>query len=315
MRKDTLSDHEAQFYIAQTVLAINHVHRHNYIHRDIKPDNLLLDTHGHMKLSDFGLCKPIDCSKLPTLMETEESEDVSEDLSGSRPGSGRSQAEQLANWQRNRRSLAFSTVGTPDYIAPEVLLKKGYGMECDWWSVGAIMFEMMVGYPPFYSDDPMQTCRKIVNWRLYLKFPPEPKLSPAAQDLIQRLLCNVDDRLGTQGGVEDIMAHPFFRGVNWDTLYKQAAPYQPTIEHELDTQNFEQYADEASDRRPRGRRWAKTDMNFIGYTYKNWEAVAQDDDSGVVHLGKKKAARPSLSQVQSNFSSIGITHPASPMQQ
>ena len=71
---------------------------------------------------------------------------------------------------------AFSTVGTPDYIAPEVLLKKGYGMECDWWSVGAIMYEMMVGYPPFYSDDPMTTCRKIVNWRQCLSFPDEVSL-------------------------------------------------------------------------------------------------------------------------------------------
>ena len=67
-------------------------------------------------------------------------------------------------------------MGTPDYIAPEVLLKKGYGMECDWWSVGAIMYEMMVGYPPFYSDDPMTTCRKIVNWRQCLKFPDEVTL-------------------------------------------------------------------------------------------------------------------------------------------
>lgn len=68
---------------------------------------------------------------------------------------------------------AYSTVGTPDYIAPEVLMKTGYGLECDWWSVGAIMYEMMVGYPPFYSDDPMTTCRKIVNWRSTLRFPPE----------------------------------------------------------------------------------------------------------------------------------------------
>lgn len=141
MRKDTLSDRETQFYIAQTVLAIHSVHRHNYIHRDIKPDNLLLDAKGHMKLSDFGLCKPIDCSKLPTLMEGEECDTVMEDAASSSSGMGsRSQAEQLAHWQRNRRSLAFSTVGTPDYIAPEVLLKKGYGMECDWWSVGAIMY-------------------------------------------------------------------------------------------------------------------------------------------------------------------------------
>lgn len=64
-------------------------------------------------------------------------------------------------------------MGTPDYIAPEVLLKKGYGMECDWWSLGAILYEMVVGYPPFYSDDPMGTCRKIISWRSYLRFPPE----------------------------------------------------------------------------------------------------------------------------------------------
>jgi len=309
MRKDTLSDQETQFYIAQTVLAIHWVHRHNYIHRDIKPDNLLLDDKGHMKLSDFGLCKPIDCSKLPTLMEAEEGDTVMEDASssaGQRPISGRTQAEQLAHWQRNRRSLAFSTVGTPDYIAPEVLLKKGYGMECDWWSVGAIMYEMMVGYPPFYSDDPMQTCRKIVNWKLYLKFPQDAKLSLAAKDLIQRLLCDVDDRIGTQGGVEEIKAHPFFRGVDWEALYEQTPPYNPTVEHELDTQNFEQFSEEQPLKGKGNRRWQKTDPNFIGYTYKNWEAVTTDEESGMMKLGRKKQSRPSLSQVQSNFSSIDI---------
>lgn len=307
MRKDTLSEHETQFYIAQTVLAIHSVHKHNYIHRDIKPDNLLLDDRGHMKLSDFGLCKPIDCSKLPTLMEAEEGDaSIDEGASNNMASGSRSQAEQLAHWQRNRRSLAFSTVGTPDYIAPEVLLKKGYGMECDWWSVGAIMYEMMVGYPPFYSDDPMQTCRKIVNWKLYLKFPSDAKLSPAASDLIKRLLSDVDDRIGTQGGVEEIKAHPFFRGVDWESLYDQAPPYNPTVEHELDTQNFEQFSEEMAMKGSRNRRWVKTDPNFIGYTYKNWEAVSSDEQSGMMKLGRKKQARPSLSQVQSNFSSIDI---------
>ncbi|XP_050888479.1 uncharacterized protein LOC127093571 [Lathyrus oleraceus] len=70
---------------------------------------------------------------------------------------------------------AYSTVGTLDYMAPKVLLKKGYGIECDWWSLGAIMYEMLVGYTPFCSDDPRMTCRKIVNWRACLKFPEEPK--------------------------------------------------------------------------------------------------------------------------------------------
>lgn len=98
---------------------------------------------------------------------------------------------------------AYSTVGTLDYMAPEVLLKKGYGMECDWWSLGAIMYEMLIGYPPFCSDDPRMTCRKIINWRTCLKFPEEPKVSKEARDLICHLLCDVESRLGT-GGVDEI---------------------------------------------------------------------------------------------------------------
>ncbi|MED6196346.1 hypothetical protein PIB30_046643 [Stylosanthes scabra] len=202
MRKDTLTEDEARFYVAETILSIESIHKHNYIHRDIKPDNLLLDRYGHLKLSDFGLCKPLDCS---TIAEGDFS--VGQNVNGStqndeRVISKRTQREQLQHWQQNRRTLAYSTVGTPDYIAPEVLLKKGYGMECDWWSLGAIMYEMLVGYPPFYSDDPMTTCRKIVNWRSHLKFPEEARLSREAKDLICKLLCNVNHRLGSKGADE-----------------------------------------------------------------------------------------------------------------
>uniref|UniRef100_A0A452ZIW6 non-specific serine/threonine protein kinase n=1 Tax=Aegilops tauschii subsp. strangulata TaxID=200361 RepID=A0A452ZIW6_AEGTS len=170
MRKDTLTEDEAKFYIAETVLAIESIHKHNYIHRDIKPDNLLLDLSGHLKLSDFGLCKPLDSSNFPNLNEPDYTpgkgakplpDNTSRLTNSSAPK--RTQQEQLSHWQKNRRMLAYSTVGTPDYIAPEVLLKKGYGMECDWWSLGAIMYEMLVGYPPFYSEDPMSTCRKIIH--------------------------------------------------------------------------------------------------------------------------------------------------------
>ncbi|XP_077226573.1 uncharacterized protein LOC143859970 isoform X2 [Tasmannia lanceolata] len=167
MRKDTLTEDEARFYVGQTVLAIESIHKHNYIHRDIKPDNLLLDRYGHMKLSDFGLCKPLDCNNFPNLHEKDFA--TGNNYSGALQSDGRpsapkrTQQEQLQHWQRNRRMLAYSTVGTPDYIAPEVLLKKGYGMECDWWSLGAIMYEMLVGYPPFYSDEPMSTCRKMLS--------------------------------------------------------------------------------------------------------------------------------------------------------
>ncbi|ONM29055.1 AGC (cAMP-dependent cGMP-dependent and protein kinase C) kinase family protein [Zea mays] len=246
MREDTLTEHVARFYVAETILAIESIHKHNYIHRDIKPDNLLLDKNGHMKLSDFGLCKPIDCSKLSTLNEDEpmsddnlrESMDIDSSLSDTANGRRwRSQHEQLQHWQMNRRKLAFSTVGTPDYIAPEVLLKKGYGMECDWWSLGAIMYEMLVGYPPFYADDPITTCRKIVHWRNHLKFPEDAKLSNEARDLISRLLCDVDHRIGS-AGADQIKAHPWFRGVAWDKLYEMEAAFKPQVNDELDTQNF-----------------------------------------------------------------------------
>ncbi|KAK9087330.1 hypothetical protein Syun_029724 [Stephania yunnanensis] len=302
MRKDTLTEDEARFYVGETVLAIESIHKHNYIHRDIKPDNLLLDKYGHMKLSDFGLCKPLDCSIIH-----EQDFSVSNSISGSLRGDDRASApkrtqqEQLQHWQRNRRMLAYSTVGTPDYIAPEVLLKKGYGMECDWWSLGAIMFEMLVGYPPFYSDEPMSTCRKIVNWRTHLKFPEEAKLSAEAKDLISKLLCNVEQRLGTKGA-DEIKAHPWFRGVEWDKLYLMKAAFIPEVNDELDTQNFEKFDEtdnqiqSSSKSGPWRKMLSSKDINFVGYTYKNFEIVNDHQVPGIAELKKKspKTKRPPI---------------------
>ncbi|XVE72910.1 hypothetical protein DITRI_Ditri11bG0076100 [Diplodiscus trichospermus] len=302
MRKDTLTDDEARFYVAETVLAIESIHEHNYIHRDIKPDNLLLDRYGHLRLSDFGLCKPLDCS---TIQEHDFSvggniNDVTEnDERHAAPK--RTQQEQLEHWQKNRRMLAYSTVGTPDYIAPEVLLKKGYAMECDWWSLGAIMYEMLVGYPPFYSDDPMSTCRKIVNWRNHLKFPEEAKLSADAKDLISKLLCNVNQRLGSKGAGE-IKDHPWFQGVDWDRIYQMDAAFIPEVNDELDTQNFEKFdeSENQSQTAPKSGPWRKMlsskDINFVGYTYKNFEIVNDYHMPGMAELKKKstKSNRPSI---------------------
>ncbi|TYZ57931.1 hypothetical protein PybrP1_013218 [[Pythium] brassicae (nom. inval.)] len=128
---------------------------------------------------------------------------------------------------RNRQ-VAFSTVGTPDYIAPEVLAQKGYGKECDWWSMGVILYECLVGYPPFYADEPMQTCRKIINWRQAFGFPPEAKaaLSPECMDFIRRLVCNAENRLGS-GSVDELKAHPWLAGIDWANLRSVKAPSIP----------------------------------------------------------------------------------------
>ncbi|CAK9329200.1 unnamed protein product [Citrullus colocynthis] len=312
MRKDTLTEDEARFYVGETVLAIESIHKHNYIHRDIKPDNLLLDKDGHMKLSDFGLCKPLDCSNLQEKDFSQGSNLSGALQSDGRPvASKRTQQEQLQHWQRNRRMLAYSTVGTPDYIAPEVLLKKGYGMECDWWSLGAIMYEMLVGFPPFYSDEPMSTCRKIVNWRTHLKFPEEAKLSPEAKDLISKLLCNVEQRLGTKGA-DEIKAHPWFKGIEWDKLYQMKAAFIPEVNDELDTQNFEKFeeTENAIQTSSKSGPWRKMlsskDINFVGYTYKNFEIIDDNQLPGIAELKKKtaKSKRPSIKSLFDNESAM-----------
>ncbi|XP_022724054.1 serine/threonine-protein kinase tricorner-like isoform X2 [Durio zibethinus] len=316
IRKDTLTEDEARFYVGQTVLAIESIHKHNYVHRDIKPDNLLLDRNGHMKLSDFGLCKPLDSSSFPDLRE--------DDHGGGRnfkpsmeigkhsnlpTTPKRTQQEQLLHWQKNRRTLAYSTVGTPDYIAPEVLLKRGYGIECDWWSLGAIMFEMLVGYPPFYSEEPLLTCRKIVNWRTRLKFPEEAKLSAEAKDLIRKLLCNVEQRLGTKGAHE-IKAHPWFKDIDWNRLYQMEAAFIPEVNGDLDTQNFEKFEElgaqvqTSTKSGPWRKMLSSKDENFIGYTYKNVEIVKEHHLPGIAEL-KKKSNAPKRPSVKSLFDTPG----------
>ena len=150
MRKDVLSEEESRFYIAETILAIETVHSVNYIHRDLKPDNILLDKHGHVKLTDFGLCKHAQIRS--TRMADVKTSELSVNFNQLK-----SVLDKKLGYRRCRK-LAYSTVGTPDYIAPEVFGQAGYDETVDWWSVGVILFEMLVGYPPFFSDEPSVTC-------------------------------------------------------------------------------------------------------------------------------------------------------------
>jgi len=268
MEKDILSEEESRFYIAETILAVENVHSLDYIHRDLKPDNLLIGKDGHVKLSDFGLCKHVEIKpRQNTVYENMRKDLKQEEQKNS--GLNRNLFNKRVEYKRSRQ-LAYSTVGTPDYIAPEVFGQCGYNETVDWWSVGAILFEMLVGYPPFFSDDPSVTCQKILHWRKTLNIPPEANLSNASTDILKRLLCDAEHRLGANG-MDEIKNHPFFEGIDWENMRQMQAPYIPTLDGDDDCKRFDKFDEEEpfypmeDKKNPKKQR---KDINFVGYTFK-----------------------------------------------
>ncbi|KAF8933850.1 hypothetical protein BGZ58_006077 [Dissophora ornata] len=312
IEKDIFEEDFAKFYVAEMVLCIEEAHKLGYIHRDIKPDNFLFNKEGHIKLSDFGLATDFHWAHDTAYYESQrrallrktgiDIENTDTLRSRKKPGNskaalawnlddedytqsiGRPPNQSILTWRdRNRKKMAFSVVGTNNYMAPEVLRGTGYDRGCDWWSLGVIMFEMLYGYPPFISKSRHTTRIKIINWRQTLRFPAKPRVSREVQDLIEKLICEKEFRLGRSppankrwstvsphlmqqqqqmlnqslnsqglGDASEIKNHPWFRGVDWANLRSQQPPFRPALKDPADTRYFDEMVDDNPMAAPEG---------------------------------------------------------------
>ncbi len=273
MARDILPENEAKFYAAEIVLAIESVHKLDCIHRDLKPDNVLIDADGHIKLSDFGLSKKLDVDNRFQNEIRNFGNNNNLNIRGSKNVSYAQQFSQFKSMKsKKRRAFAFSTVGTPDYIAPEVIRQKGYGQEIDWWSLGVIMFEMMIGYPPFFSESSTETCKKILDWRNTLNIRPEANISREAEDILRKLINDPESRLGVNGA-DEIKRHPFFKGIDWNHIKETLTPpFIPELKNNYDTKYFDEFEEDEpfypiNNDNQKGKKYQKKDMCFVDFTY------------------------------------------------
>ncbi|XP_065511322.1 myotonin-protein kinase [Caloenas nicobarica] len=261
----------ARFYLAELVMAIDSVHRLGYVHRDIKPDNILLDRQGHVRLGDFGSC-----------------------LKLGPDGTVRSAV----------------AVGTPDYLSPEMLLavedpSRSYGPECDWWALGVLAFEMFFGHPPFFAESLPETYAKILHFQDHLHLPEEteaeaagggvasgggvaqaeegawPRVPAEARELVRGLLCAREARLG-RGGARDFRRLPLFAGLRWARLRRSAPPFAPAAAGAADTSNFDVLDDCLSQPEPLGEPWDTPELGlhlpFVGYSYTRGDSQEEEPE-------------------------------------
>ncbi|GAB2291307.1 hypothetical protein Dimus_025565 [Dionaea muscipula] len=217
-----LDENMARVYIAELVLALEYLHSLGIVHRDLKPDNILIAHTGHIKLTDFGLSKIGLMNNTANLYVAEDEDDNSLDA-------------EAWNAHQIEDKCRQSAVGTPDYLAPEILLRSHHGYAADWWSVGIILFELITGVPPFNAETPEIIFHNMLNRKIIW---PPCGMSSEAQDLINRfLVLDPHHRLGANGASE-VKAHLFFKGINWETLASQKAAFVPQPEALDDTSYF-----------------------------------------------------------------------------
>ncbi|KAG5975090.1 hypothetical protein E4U58_002084 [Claviceps cyperi] len=244
-----LSNRHARFYIAEMFCAVNALHELGYIHRDLKPENFLVDSTGHVKLTDFGLAAGVLApSRIESMrIKLEEASETS--VPFGKPMDQRTVAERresYRNMRQNDVNYAKSIVGSPDYMAPEVLRGEEYDYTVDYWSLGCMLFEALTGFPPFAGAAPDETWRNLKHWKEVLKRPvwedPNYFLSNRTWNFITTC---INSRARRFSNIQDIYGHQYFAEVDWETLRQTRAPFVPELDSETDAGYFDDFSNEA----------------------------------------------------------------------
>ena len=260
-----------QFYAAEITLILAYLHDIQHVaYRDLKPENILLDAEGHLKLVDFGFAKYLP----PTP-----------------PQANGTNGDPLADSDSNNNvpevpahgaGVTYTLCGTPEYLAPEVIRNSGHGVAVDWWALGILVYEMLIGQPPFWDQNPMRIYEQIVAG--HIRFPTSHPshghrhslhVPRSARDFILAL-CKTDptQRLGhIAGGSKRVMEHWFFDGVDWDEIYyrRRRGPIIPRVEWAGDAGNFDEYPDPIDGEESEGGRG-----RYDSELREEWEEAFQD---------------------------------------
>ncbi|KJX96279.1 serine/threonine protein kinase [Zymoseptoria brevis] len=312
-----LHNRHARFYISEMFLCVDALHTLGYIHRDLKPENFLIDGTGHVKLTDFGLAAGfLAPAKIESMrIKLEEVGNLpSSAIPFGRPMEDRSLSERREGYRSLRErdvNYAKSIVGSPDYMAPEVLKGDEYDFTVDYWSLGCMLFEALAGYPPFAGASVDETWQNLKRWQQVLRKPeyedPSYFLSRRTWDLITHLINVKGNRLR---GMKQVKDHDYFKEVSWDKIRQERAPFVPELDSETDAGYFDDFGNEKDmakykevlEKQEALERMADRGSEigrsqFVGFTFRHRKPATEDG-------GRPASPRKPLAEVNENFGTM-----------